>query len=159
MREVLRTITHEDPLEDKGKSIQVIEDALATAAYAARSALHSTLVLSPGALVFNRDMSLDIPVIADWEALQGKQQHIIARNLRAANKGRITHHDYAVDDQTLKLTCRPDKLEPRAEGPHRIVRVHVNGTVTTQRTPLITERMNTWRIKPQWQPLPIAVES
>jgi transposase InsO family protein len=148
--EVIRTIIFEEPPEHSGEAGQVVDDALAMAGYAARTALHSTLGLSPGALVFNRDMLLDIPVIADWEALSAKRQHIIAKNLKAANRKRISH-DYATGDKILKLAYKPNKLQPRAEGPYEIVRVHCNGTVTIQLTPMVTERLNIRRIKPYWE--------
>ena len=113
-----------------------------------RASLHSALGLSPGALVFNRDMLLDIPVIADYEALQHKRMHIVKKNLERANRPRIKHHDYAIGDKILKLIYQPTKLQPRAEGPYTVTRVHVNGTITFQRTPLTTERINICHIKP-----------
>lgn len=150
--EVIRTNVYEAPPEHRGQALHVVDDALATAAYAARTALHSALGLSPGALVFNRDMLLDIQVVADWEALQQKRRHIVKRNLEAANRSRVIHHDYQVGDKILKLVYKPNKLEPQAEGPYSIVRVHINGNVTFQKTPLTTERINIRRIKPYWDP-------
>ena len=44
----------------------LVDYALATASHAAlRSTVHWTLGTSPGALVFHRDMFLDIPYVAD----------------------------------------------------------------------------------------------
>ena len=40
------------------------------------------------------------------------------------------------------------KLHPRFEGPYAIVEVHTNGTVTIQRKPNVTERINIRRLKP-----------
>jgi hypothetical protein len=40
-----------------------------------RAGVHSTLGSSPGNLVFNRDMFLNIPLIADWHAITQRQVH------------------------------------------------------------------------------------
>ena len=42
-----------------------MESCFATAAYASKVAIHCTLNMSPGALVFQRDMILNIPLITD----------------------------------------------------------------------------------------------
>ena len=53
-----------------GEAEEIVDDAIATVAHASRTSLHLTMKLSPGAIVFNRDMLLDIPVLADLHALQ-----------------------------------------------------------------------------------------
>ena len=63
-----------DPPEHELQAKHIIDTALATAAYAARTSLHSTMEHSPGQLVFQRDMLLDIPVIADFQLLKEKRQ-------------------------------------------------------------------------------------
>ena len=45
--------------------------------HAIQAGIHSTLGSSPGALVFNRDMFLNIPLIADWPAITKKQEHLV----------------------------------------------------------------------------------
>ena len=92
-------------------------------------------------------MLLDIPIIADLQLLQQRRQAVIDKNLLSANRRRITY-DYQPQQEVLKLIPNPSKLEPRAEGPYRIVAVHTNGTVTLQLTPQIQERINIRRIKP-----------
>ena len=59
---------------------------LQTAAYAARVTIHSSMKISPGALVFQRDMLLDIPLIADLHLLQQKRQVLINERLFQANR-------------------------------------------------------------------------
>jgi hypothetical protein len=49
--------------------------------HAMRVGIHSTMGSSPGNLVFNRDMFLNIPLIADWHAITLKQEHLINENL------------------------------------------------------------------------------
>jgi hypothetical protein len=124
-----------------------LDCALATTAYAARASLHATLGASPGSIAFNRDMLLDIPVIADLQLLKDKRQRIIEKNLLVANKARVSH-DYQPGEQVLKLVYKPNKLEPRSVGPYTIERVHTNGNVTIRTHPNMTERINVRRIKP-----------
>ena len=48
----------------------------------------------------------------------------------------------------LKLVYKPDKLDPRAEGPYNITKIHTNGTVELELSEDVTERINIRRIKP-----------
>ncbi len=64
-----------------------------------------------------------------------------------ANRRRLSH-DYQRNDEVQILTYKPGKLDPRASTPFRIIRIHTNGTVTIQRTPLVTERINIRRLRP-----------
>jgi hypothetical protein len=106
--------------------------------------------MSPGALAFNRDMILDIPLQADLYALQEKRQLLVDKRLMEANRKRISH-DYEVGDTVMKLTHSTElknKLDARASGPFQIEIVHVNGTVTIRTGTHHTERINIRRIKP-----------
>ena len=53
-----------------------------------RAGVHTTLGSSPGSLVFNRDMYLNLPLIADWHAINQKQEHLIPENLLRENQKR-----------------------------------------------------------------------
>ena len=145
--DILRPLTFAHPPRHVGDSRELLDSALATAAYATRTALHSTLKLSPGALIFNRDMLLDIPVIADLQLLRDQRQHVIDKNLERANRKRIAI-DYKIGDQVLKLVYQPDKLEPRAIGPYPITQVHANGTLTIRLSQHVTQRVNIRKVKP-----------
>jgi hypothetical protein len=46
-----------------------------------RAGVHSTLGSSHGNLVFNRDMFLNISLIADWHAITQRREHLIHENL------------------------------------------------------------------------------
>jgi hypothetical protein len=52
----------------------LIDTALSTAACLARAATHSNLKISPGALIFHRNMMLHTPIIADLHLLQQQRQ-------------------------------------------------------------------------------------
>ncbi len=61
----------------------------------------STLGSSPGNLVFNRDMFLNIPLIADWQAITQRREHLIHENLMRENQKR-RGYDYAPRQLVLK---------------------------------------------------------
>ena len=50
----------------------IMDTCFATAAYASKVAIHCTLNISPGALVFHRDMILNIPLLADLHQLYAR---------------------------------------------------------------------------------------
>jgi hypothetical protein len=146
----LRPLIHAHPPQDMNDVALIIDTALNTAAYSARAAIHTTMKISPGALVFHRDMILDIPIIADLQLLQQQRQALIDRNLMRANRKRISH-DYQPGNEVLLLTYKPNKLEPRATGPFTIHSVHTNGTVTVNRNPYVRERFNIRRLRPYYR--------
>jgi hypothetical protein len=53
--------------------------------HAMRTGIHTTLGSSPGSLVFNRDIFLNIPLIADWHAINQKREHLENENLIQEN--------------------------------------------------------------------------
>jgi transposase InsO family protein len=143
----LRPLLHVHPPANINEAGLLIDTALQTASYAARVAIHGSLKISPGALVYQRDMILDIPLVADLELIRQNRQALIDEQLIRANSRRISH-DYQPNDEVLILAYKPDKLAPRATGPFRIIAVHTNGTVTIQRNTAVTERINIRRIRP-----------
>jgi hypothetical protein len=74
---VLRTLLHGEPLPDVIKAKDFIDEALLIATHAMQTGIHTTLGSSPGNLVFNRDMFLNILLIADWHAITQKSEHLI----------------------------------------------------------------------------------
>jgi hypothetical protein len=62
---ILRTLLHGEPPPDMASTKEYINEALSIAMHAMRAAIHSTLGSSLGRLTFNRDMFLNIPLIAD----------------------------------------------------------------------------------------------
>ncbi len=72
-------------------------------------------------------MFLNVPLIADWQAIAGTCEHHNNENLRCANR-KQRHYDYATGQQVLKKVHNPTKLGVRTEGPYTIECVHVNVT-------------------------------
>jgi len=59
-----------------------------------------------------------------------------------------TCYDYIPQQRILKKTWKPQKLGIRTTGPFTIIQTHVNGTVTIELRPGISERLNIRRIIP-----------
>jgi hypothetical protein len=91
---------------------------LSIAMHAMRARLHSTLSSSPGKLVFNRDMFLNIPLIADWHAITQRREHLIHENLMRENQKRSCYN-YAPKQMVLKKKWNPKKLDKQTSGQYK----------------------------------------
>ena len=145
--DMLRTILSTHPPRDVAEAYEIVDSALASAQFAIRAAIHRTLQISPGALVFQRDMLLPIPIIADCNVLRNRRQTLIDENNRRKNLRR-RFRDYEPGDEILKIVYNPSTLQERAIGPFIIQQVHVNGTITILRANDIYERINIRRVRP-----------
>ena len=76
------------------------EEFTTKAAYAIRSAIHTTLGYSPTQLVFGRDMFMPVNFRVDWEAIQARKQKSIHKSNIRENQKRIPHV-YKEGDITL----------------------------------------------------------
>ncbi|CAJ1941780.1 unnamed protein product [Cylindrotheca closterium] len=123
---VLVTLNHPFNIND---AEQLVDTAIANAVYAHRCSYHGTITATPGSLAFHRDMILDLPMQADLQLIQQHRQQLIDKELIRANCRRFAY-DYQPGQEALKLRYKPNKLDPRADGPYRIERVHSNGTLT-----------------------------
>ena len=148
VRNVLRTMVHFNPPADIANAALLVDTALQTAAYSARTAMHGSLKHSPGSLAHHHDMLFDIPLIADMETVRQHRQQIVDAHAQLGNSTRVSH-DYRVGERVLIHATDYGKLDLRTNAnPLRITRVHVNGTVTVQRGPYVTERLSIRRLVP-----------
>ena len=148
--QVLRTLIQIHRPQTVHQAKATGDTALATAMHATRCASHQALQhLTPGSFAFRRDMFFDLPFLTDILALQTTRQQLVDTRLLRENANRISH-DYQVSDQVLKksVLSLSDKLKPSFTGPHEIIQVHTNGTVTIHLTDNVTERINIRWIKP-----------
>jgi hypothetical protein len=60
----------------------LVDSAMATTMHACQTAIHTTLKTLPGAFVFQQDILLDIPIIANLLTIQEQRQILINENLR-----------------------------------------------------------------------------
>jgi hypothetical protein len=144
---VLRTLLHGEPPRNINSAREFVDESLSIAMHAMRAGVHTTLGSSPGSLVFNRDMFLNIPLIADWHAITQRREHLINENLIRENQKR-RRFDYLPNQRVLKKCWNPCKLDERTTGPYRILQTHINGTVTIELRPGVSERLNIRRIIP-----------
>jgi len=143
----IRTLVFENPPENVETILELVDTVLAAAQRALRITINRTVGMTPGAMVFGRDMLLPIPVLTDFNLIRQRRQTMIDENNRRANLRR-KFHDYHIGDRVLLITYDPAKLQDRATGPYLITEVHVNGTVTIQRAPGVIERINIRRVRP-----------
>jgi hypothetical protein len=92
-------------------------------------------------------MFLNVPLIADLQAITRTLENYVNENLHRAN-WKERQFDYAPGQQVLKKVHNPTKLGVRTEGPYTIERIHVNGNLTTIQREGITERINIRRVLP-----------
>ena len=143
----LRCLIAEHPPTDVPQALDLIDNCLSSVTRALRTSIHRTFQISPGALVFQRDMLLPIPIMADHNLIRQRRQTIIDDNNHRANLRR-RFHDYSIGDQVLLLHRQKAKMAPKAIGPYTVLQDHVNGTLTIQRGLGIEERVNIRRVKP-----------
>jgi len=145
---VLRTLLSNEVIHNNQHAENLIDNALATAMHTTRSAASRSLgYQSPGAIAFHRDVFLNVPLLADLNAIRANRQLFIDENLRKQN-ARRRHHDYHEGERVYIKAMNPSKLAPRSQGPYPITRVHSNGTLTVQIAPHIQERINLRRVYP-----------
>lgn len=116
-----------------------IHGILQSLAWALRTTYHTSLRTSPGQLALGQDMVVPATYLANW------------RNNARENRSRIDY-DYKRGDYVYVIIKDiKRKLAPTKQGPFRIVQVHTNATVTIQRSPHVTERINIRRLYPVHQ--------
>jgi hypothetical protein len=138
---VLRTRLHSEPAQNITTAKEFVDEALSIWMHAMRAGMHTKLGSSPGSLVFNRDMFLNIPLIVNWHAITLKREHLIYENLLRENQKR-RRYDYVPQQHVLEKCWKPRKLDKRTSGPYRVVQTHVNGTFTIKLRPGVSERLN-----------------
>ena len=148
----LRTFIHGNEMAASiSKAKEIADKALSNAANEIRTNTHTTTNHSPGALAFRRDMLLDIPLVVDLHAIRDARQVSVDENLRRTNAKRSAY-DYRIGQRILKKKHEWTKLGRPWDGPYTIQRVHVNGNVTIELLPGVTERLNIRRVKPYHTP-------
>jgi len=145
-----RGIKREHKPSNRSELDQVVEQALARTMYAMRCSSSTSLMgASPGALVFGRDMHLNVPFVTDIVSITENRQLQTDARLKRENLRR-SHHDYQIGENVYVLNhfSSSDKLKPVYKGPYKVVRVHTNGTLTIERGQ-IHERISIRRLKPE----------
>ncbi len=113
--------------------------------HAMQTTIATTLGSTLGALAFAQDMFLNVPLIADWQAIARTCEHHVNENLQLANR-KSRQYDYAPGQQVPKKVHNPTKLGVRREGPYTIEGIHLNGNLTILLREGITDRINIHRV-------------
>ena len=107
----LWTMLHAYPPNNIDQTNDIMDTCFVTAANASsKVVIHSTLNMSPGTLVFQRDMILNKPLITDLLHLHEQWQNIIDEQLQCTNLCHKTF-DYKPGDQILILTNNPTTIQ------------------------------------------------
>ena len=125
----MRTLIHTEPPKTLADAKTSIDSALATASHAVRTNTSQATGCSPGALVFHRDMLLDVPLVIDLVQVRDKRQIMVDENLLRINAKRSSY-DYQPGQKILKKKHEWTKIGERWDGAFEIKKVHVNGNVT-----------------------------
>lgn len=95
---VLRTLVHENKPRWQRQANDLVNEALGIAQHSLRCGVYTALGSSPGSFVFNRDIFLNIPLIADWQMLTEKREHQANENLLRKNLRR-RKYDYEINQK------------------------------------------------------------
>ncbi len=71
--------------------------------------------------------------------------HLINENHIWENQ-KMRQYGYLPEQRILKKHWKPRKLDARTSGPSRVLQTQVNGTVTTELRPGVSERLNIRRV-------------
>jgi hypothetical protein len=140
-----RRVLYSKKPQDLASAKEYINEALSIAMHAIRAAIHSKLGNSPGRHTFNKDMFLNTPLISNWHTITQRQEHLMNENLMSKNQ-KHRQYDYVPQQRVLKKKMKPCKLGKRTSGPYRVLQTHVNGTLTIELQPGISERLNIRRV-------------
>jgi hypothetical protein len=77
---VLRTLVHTNPPQNMTQARDIIDITLASAMHAMQTTIATTLGSTLGALAFAQDMFLNMPLIADWQAIARTCEHHVNEN-------------------------------------------------------------------------------
>ena len=126
------------------------ENILMATAFALNSTVHSTSQLTPGQMVFQRDMILHTTHVANWEYIRLRKQQKIDYNNERENKNRIPHIYKVGDLAYLSKDKLLAKNDIDREGPYEIMDVNnTNGTAAIRRGTIV-QTVNIRRLIPHF---------
>ena len=121
MGPMLRTLANsKDAPTTIKEAEQAVDNALYSCVHALCCSINQETLTSPGAMVFDRDMMIDIPLLTDLSAIQRRQQQLIDTNLIRESKKRIDNN-YSVKERVWIKVYNPTKMGPQLHGPYQII--------------------------------------
>ena len=73
MGDILRVVLHIKTPNDENDANQIVHNALAAAVHSSRCAVNHAMQTSPGALIFQRDMLMNVSLIANLYSIQQRR--------------------------------------------------------------------------------------
>ncbi len=98
---VLKTLLLAQPPQTCCHTALLVDDDPATAMHALWSTVSTMLQATPGGLAFSQGMNLNIPLLADWQAIFAQREQLVNNALLCVNKMRI-NFDYHIGQKVLK---------------------------------------------------------
>ena len=136
-------------LASKHSKEDPVKDLLSAAAYALRSTVHGVTQMTPGQLVFRKDMILRTRIEANVELIRQRREAAVQQNNERENRRRSSHR-YEVGDRVLILSGGLDPKLQLNPGPYRVVGVNRStGTLSIQRRNYV-EPINMRRVRPYY---------
>ena len=77
---------------------------------------------SPGALTFQRNMFVDVPIIVDLIMIQNRRQQLVDNDLLQHNYKRYDHH-YCLGDLIKVKVYDPTKMQENLHRPYPILEI------------------------------------
>ena len=90
-------------------------------------------------------MIVQIEHVANWRLIYQHKQTSIDKNVDKENSTRTNHH-FKGNDQVMIRNNQENKYETPSKGPHTIIKMWANGTVTLGMGET-TDRVNTCHLK------------
>ena len=145
--DILHVVSHTNPPQNMNNTQQVTDNVLATCMHATRCAVNALMETSPGAIVNNRDMLLDIPLVANLGLVQERRQQLVNDNLRRQNAQRVDYK-WKVRDQFNIVIWEKTKGSQQLEGSFTITATKTNGTDDFRHSANVTENISIREIQP-----------
>ena len=138
-------------LDERETWIDEVHNMLQAMAWAYRTTVSTSTHHSPGELVFNRDMIMNLAITIDWATIANARRNISQRGVTRENATRLSHN-YRVGERVLIIMDASERRSQRkigevTKGPYMILKINPNGTVEIQRDNY-RETISIRRIKP-----------
>ena len=145
--DILLLLLHVSPINNNGDAAQMIDNSLSMCMHVMRWAANQTMITSPGALTFHRDILINIPLVANLESNQHQKQQLINKNLQWINQRQIDYN-YKVRYKVMVVEYNAWKLHIKKHGPYPIFCVFTNNTVLVQISEYVQEIFKVRKLSP-----------
>ena len=95
-------------------------------------------------------MFISVSKNIDWDAIWERKKKAIEKNNKQENTKQINHTFQKGDWILIKKPGIIHKLAVPGLGPYKVIKHHNNGTITYEKEPFITDRINIRRVDPYY---------